>query len=74
MQKQIKPPVYDSLHILKSPLLLLNMEPNNLKILKQTLLLFKSFNVCRRALAVLSLCWLLDGEEARAAPRGPRWA
>lgn len=44
MQKQIKPAVYDSLHILKSPLLLLNVEPNNLRKLKQTWLLFKGFH------------------------------
>lgn len=43
MQKQIKPAVYDSLHILKSPLVLLNVEPNHLRKLKQTLLLFKGF-------------------------------
>lgn len=43
MQKQIKPAVCDSVHVFKSPLLLLNVEPNHLRKLKQTLLLSKGF-------------------------------
>lgn len=69
MQKQIKPAVYDSLHILTSPLLLLNMEPNNLRKLKQTVLLFKGFHWrCAEGRGCIQLLLVNVPRGARAAP------